>query len=83
MMNFEKMGYDECQKVLGPAFDKIKDKEHWKNPINAVIDRKDFKNCMNACVYFTGSNLTMVLDNSLPDDKCRVRADGYYLAIGA
>jgi hypothetical protein len=69
---------DEKRKAF---FEKIRPKEHWKFPIDAVIDETDFAGCREACIHWTGSVLEIVA--SLPDGKVRVKAVGYYNAIGS
>ena len=56
--------------------------ENWKDPIDTVIPIRELNDMREACEFFTGSELYVVsqLDN---EPKFRVKADGYYLTIGA
>jgi hypothetical protein len=68
---------------LFAAFDRVKDPEHWKNPINAIIpavthEEEALIRC--AVIFFTGSIPTF---RTTEDGRfTRVRAQGYFLAIG-
>ena len=56
--------------------------ENWKDPIDTVIPIRELNDMREACAFFTGSELYVVkqVDNS---GNMRVKADGYYLTIGA
>lgn len=64
---------------LHAAFDLIKDKEHYKNPIQATIPREDFAITSAACSFFTGSMLDI---SETTDTHYVVEAVGYFEAIG-
>lgn len=71
-------GYSQNQ--MAPAFDLVKDSEHWKNPIDKVIPADSDTNLIHAAVaFYTGSHAEF----TPVDDGLRVTADGYYVAIGA
>jgi hypothetical protein len=65
---------------MDKAFKLVQNKEHWKNPINAVIAAKDRDVVDEAIIYYTGS---VGAFTPMKGGKLRVRADGYYIAIGA
>ncbi len=68
---------------LSVAFDRVKDSERWKNPIDATIDivsDEDQKIIEEAIVFYTGSRATFTPNRN---KQVRVEADGYYVAIGA
>ncbi len=69
------------------AFTAVADKEHWKNPIDAVVSEKLVDILRDAIPFFTGS-IPEFFDrdeNGRPygDGKVCVVADGYFVAIGA
>lgn len=66
---------------LEMAFEKIKNLDNWKMPIDAIIDRKYFDICSEAAAFYTGSHRE--LSKSLPKFMIRVSAPGYYACIGA
>lgn len=66
------------QKQLSVAFDKVKDQQHWKNPINALIDPGDRDIVYEAIIHFTGSIPSIVKSGK----QLRVRAHGYYATMG-
>ena len=75
------------QEELHSAFDRVKNKEHWKLPIQCSIDYKDQEDInliTEAVVHFTGS-VPQFDVYQLKSGKKRVRifAVGYYYAIGA
>lgn len=62
---------------LQEAFDLVKDEEHWKNPIDRVVDESQIRILRAAIPWMTGTEAIF-----LPVDepgKIRVKADGYYL----
>ena len=74
--DFDTMGgYTHDQ--LSEAFDVVKDHEHWKNPIDAVVsaDKRDV--LTHAIPYFTGTAADFD-DEGLDPGKLRVFADGYF-----
>lgn len=42
---------------LGPAFDKVKDSEDWRNPIRAVVSAEDLGITIAAIEFFTGTDV--------------------------
>lgn len=69
--------------VLKEKFDVLtKDMDNWKMPIDTVIPINELNDMRDACEWFTGSELYVVsqVDN---EPKFRVKAVGYYNAIGA
>lgn len=73
-------GYTQAE--LDAAFDLVKAKDHWKNPIDATIEAdEDTRAAIHAAVaFFTGSETTV---HPQPDGRVRFTAPGYYLTIGA
>lgn len=68
------------QEDLAAAFKAVQNSEHWKNPINAPVPQGiDIELLAYAIMFYTGS----VARFSGPNNKRRVKADGYYKAIGA
>lgn len=70
------------QEQLTAAFDKVKDPENWKNPINrtVVLPESEWPVTHAAIAFFTGSEAVIF---PRANGKARVRANGYYLTIGA
>ncbi len=69
--------------VLSSAFDKVKNKKHWKNPINiivSILDESELDIFYDAIVFYTGS---VPHFGPIKNNKVRIRADGYYAVIGA
>lgn len=67
---------------LKTAFDKLTEgMENWKMPIHTRIHIGEWYLMIEACAFFTGSNLWQVKDLGL--GMMEVKADGYYKAIGA
>jgi len=74
------------QKKYGPLFNLVADKSNWKNPINATVDPKVLlemgatkADLGKAITFYTGSVATIGREGKV----LRVKADGYYIAIGA
>jgi hypothetical protein len=68
---------------LSDAFDIVKHHQHWKFPIDKVIDTQDVDELYlisSAIGYYAGGQATF--DTTVPG-KTRVRAPGYYALIGA
>ena len=68
---------------LSAAFDRVKDTDRWKNPIDATIDiesDEDQSIIYQAIIFYTGSIATFTPNRN---KQVRVEADGYYVAIGA
>lgn len=75
-------GYSREQ--LSAAFDLVKDKGNWKNPIDALVDPgADLKAIAEATIFFAGSPADFVTVKRGGVEKVRVRAAGYYACIGA
>lgn len=70
---------DQAERVA--TFNKIKPKDNWKMPINAVIDEADVPECNEAAVFFTGGCIEIT--RRMKGGKVRVRGAGYYNCIGA
>lgn len=69
--------------VLKEKFDVLtKDMDNWKMPIDTVIPINELNDMRDACEWFTGSELYVVeqIENK---PMFRVKAEGYYNAIGA
>lgn len=69
---------------MSAAFDRVKDKLHWKRPVNCLVaikDSEDERLISEAVIFYTGSvpTFTRMKGESL----VRVRAAGYYATIGA
>lgn len=62
-------------------FDRIAPAGNWKAPIGANISEADFDDCNQACIWFTGSELTVY--EKLGDGRIWVTSPGYYETIGA
>ena len=68
-------GYTHAQ--LDAAFDQVKDPQHWKNPIDAIVDA-DMKPVLNRAIpYFTGMPADFD-DEGVPPGKVRVLCEGYF-----
>jgi len=61
---------------LSIAFDSVKNKDHWKNPIDAIINVTDMDIVSEAIIYFTATEAEF---GKPKDGKVRVRAIGYYM----
>lgn len=89
MTDFLNRYTDERVKELHVAFDRVKNPENWKLPVNAVVDLdtttadgvKLQADISEAVTFFTGSTATFT--KARGKNKVRVRAAGYYRAIGA
>jgi len=70
-----KGGYTVAQ--LQEAFDSVKDADHWKNPIDAIVDADRRDVLARAIPWYTGTTAEF---HDLPDDPARLRvtAPGYY-----
>jgi hypothetical protein len=72
---------------LNTAFDAVKNAEHWKNPINAVIDAATLEKIggeavlTEAVIFFAGCAPTIA--PARKRGTFRVRAVGYWVAVGA
>lgn len=72
--------YEDEQAERLRWFNKIKPAVSWKFSIDTWIDETDLENCSQACIWFTGSELTVV---EKVDGKVHVTAPGYYATVGA
>lgn len=63
------------------AFNKVCNKDNWKLPIDAMIERSEEEIIREAVIYFTGCEPSF---QHVPGSgKSRVTAVGYYNAVGA
>ncbi len=65
---------------LRVAFDQVQNKDNWKSPVDAMILTKNVKITEAAIIHYTGSVATFT---RIDGNNTRVRAAGYYAAIGA
>jgi hypothetical protein len=65
---------------LKEAFEKVQNKEHWKNPIDAFIDPKDYDVTDDAIAFFTGTRINYAVTARVGPNrgKIHIKADGYY-----
>lgn len=73
---------------LNAAFALVENKENWKLPIDALVTiqdrnrpRREIELIRKAVVFFTGSVPT--IDRGVRGGTIRVKAAGYYNAVGA
>lgn len=66
---------------LHEAFDKVCNPENWKLPIDATCTRADIDILSEAIVFFAGCRPTFEPIHGT--DNYRVRAVGYYAAVGS
>jgi hypothetical protein len=66
---------------LKEAFEKVQNKEHWKNPIDAYIRKDEYDITNDAIAFFTGTriNSCVVEDGGPNRGKLHIKAHGYYL----
>lgn len=62
---------------LNDAFTAVQDKDHWKNPIDAVVDRSQIEVLTRSIPYHTGTFASFEDVEGQPF-KVRVTADGYF-----
>lgn len=72
-MEMNYMKYTDFE--LRQAFELVQNREHWKNPVNAVINECDKEIVQEAVIYFTATVPTFT---QLADGKLRVQAAGYW-----
>ena len=68
---------------LRAAFDRVKDADNWKNPIDRVLSLESERAIAaveEAVVFFAGCVADV---EPLGRDEYRIRAVGYYVAVGA
>jgi len=82
------LGVDVTRNALSQAFDSVANKTNWKLPIDAVVTIND-KNgnyerslILEAVRFFAGCE-AQISKCSMAGNKWRVRAVGYYAAVGA
>jgi hypothetical protein len=68
--------------AMSKAFDLVKDGEHWKNPIDKTLELTDEQRRIteDAIIFYAGCVPTIT---KVAGGKYRVRAVGYYNAVGA
>ena len=80
-MNLKPNKYSDEQ--MKQAFDLVKDKEHWKNPIKVTLPFTTSEETLDiifeAVVYYTGSMAEIYKVKK----GYRVEAIGYFMAVGA
>ena len=73
--------------LMKSYFDRICDKNNWKNPINSLVvigNKEEKKMFEEAIIYFTGSLPKFSRCSwTFGSNMYRVTADGYYKTIGA
>ncbi len=62
------------------AFTRVQDKDHWKNPVNAVVEADEVEVTRAAVAFYTGSEAHF---EAREDGRVNVWAEGYYNAVGA
>lgn len=77
-----KSGATRKQSELLAAFNLVANKDHWKNPITTTLLQRevDEKLLTDAIIHFTGSVPTF---SSMAGGRVLIKANGYYLTIGA
>ena len=74
---------DERIDVLREKFDTLTEgMDNWKMPIDTVIPINELNDMRDACAWFTGSEL-YVVEQVENKPMFRVKAEGYYNAVGA
>lgn len=83
-------GRDVRRAEFADAFNRVADKAHWKNPIDAtiiVMGGRELEIVLRSIIFFTGSRATseILRANTLGQGSAtyRIRAAGYYAAVGA
>jgi high-affinity K+ transport system ATPase subunit B len=80
-------GRDVTRAELSRAFSRVEPKQNWKNPIDAIVvisSSYERLAIAAAVTFFTGSVATFdVVRLEANHSTYRVRAAGYYAAIGA
>lgn len=71
--------------MLSAAFNKVADKDNWKNPIDFVVHGselccKDLFLIAGGIEFFTGSDTYFDAEK---DGYVRIKAPGYYATVGA
>lgn len=71
-------GYTRNQ--MKPAFDMVKNAEHWKNPIDAIVPKDTDTSLICAAIGFFAGSVAEVEEVS---EGYRITANGYFVDIGA
>lgn len=77
------MTYEQKHNLMKLHFDKVKNKDNWKDPIDSIVtvESSDELNAIiDAVSYFTGSVADVI---KIKENTFHVLADGYYLSVGA
>lgn len=71
--------------ALARAFERVQNPEHWKRPIDAVIQAEDATVTAAAIAFFAGSpcEFRAVRRRKGEPRRMRVKAPGYWLSVGA
>jgi hypothetical protein len=80
--------FEYTRAELSALFDRVADADHWKNPIDAVVDvagDRELVGIFQAVEFFTGSKPTAqaVRGGTLPGCRYRIKAAGYFATCGA
>ncbi len=67
---------------LRRAFNEVASRRNWKDPIAWIIEAKDQALVEEAIIFFTGSVPTFTKAEG-STGRLVVKADGYYIAVGA
>lgn len=77
---FDYEGREYTQGQLTEAFDRVKDPEYWKNPIDAVVTEDQKNVTVAAVVYFTATVPDVYpIDLGQVNKIFRIKAIGYLL----
>lgn len=74
MLDAARRGYTDEQ--MQEAFDLVKDADHWKNPIDRIVDRKHVDVLDVAITWYTG--MPAFFEDVDDPAKVRVTCDGYF-----
>jgi cytolysin (calcineurin-like family phosphatase) len=82
------LGISVTRRAASQAFDKVADPQNWKNPIDATIafaDDYELELVKFAVVFFAGCQAKVTILPAFAGGKtrARIRAVGYYVAVGA
>lgn len=81
----EVFGKNRTRRELSEAFDLVKDRENWKNPIDCVLDESAITDEVQALIseavnFFAGCEAHFIPRGN---GRINVQAKGYYLSLGA
>ena len=82
-------GHQFTRSELDKMFSRVQNPENWKGPIDSVVELytiRDFICVIEAVRFFAGCDAELAVDGFNTFDGCavvRVRAIGYYAAVGA